>query len=887
MKNQFYTKFLLFVAIFTAFFQANTNAQLLKVSGQKIVNSTNNQEVVLNAINFGNWMVMEGYMMNSNNQAPSQHIWKQKLTTLLGAEKTKQFYDAWLTNHVTQADINQVKAWGFNSVRLPLHYEYFVNLGTPDVWNEQGFTILDNVVAWCKAAGIYAIIDLHAAPGGQSDNAISDYDNTKPALWGSAANKNKTVKLWRKISERYKNEEYVGGYDLINEPAWTLPNGTELREIYGRLTDTIRANNDNHILFIEGNWYANDYTGLTPAWDANMVYVFHKYWSNTTDGDIKWVTDLRTAQNRPIWCGEHGENSNDNFTKLTELFKRNNIGMSWWPMKKFESFNDFADAKWSAGYMDVLNYMGGSNPSLNPTTAFNTLMQLAENVKLENTKLQTEVVRAIITQPTNRKTEPYETNNIPGRIYAPDYDMGMNGYAYSDQTSEDIRLSTGTAYVAWNDGWVYRNNGVDVEACTDAQSNGYNVGWFNADEWMQYTVNVASAGTYTIELRVASGNSSSGTVQIQNAAGTEILATATVPATGGWKSWTTINCTGGFAATGVQSIRIVNTSGGFNLASVNFVYVNSTIPTFTQIPAVAKVISLKGNNGMYVTIKGTNNLMTCTSATIGATEEFTLVDAGDGLYALKGINGMYVTLNTDDKLYCNSTTIGNNQKFTLDNINGLYTIRGNNNKYVSSENGSAAGLNCTRLSPGGWEYFGWSVVKNPSKPVAVTGIALLPTTATIETGATQQLTATISPSDASNKAVTYTSSNTAVATVSSTGLITGVTTGTATITATSQDGSKTATCAVTVTFPTGYSQVTLPSETIKVFPNPAQNTLTISSLTEEKLSVIIYDIRGTQIISTFTKGKSLSMDISEIPSGVYFIKVFGMNKTETHKFIKE
>lgn len=255
----------LFVAVLFVLLHTNAKAQLLTVSGKKIINTSNNQEVLLNAINFGNWMVMEGYMMNSTNQATAQHKWKQKLTTLIGSTNTATFYNAWLANHVTQADIIQVKNWGFNSVRLPLHYEYFVNAGTPDVWNNQGFTILDSVISWCAAAGVYAIIDLHAAPGGQSNNDISDYDNTKPSLWESEANKTKTVELWKKLSERYKAEPWIAGYDLINEPAWNLPGGTALRDIYGRLTNVIRGNSDNHILFIEGNWYSNDYTEIGRA----------------------------------------------------------------------------------------------------------------------------------------------------------------------------------------------------------------------------------------------------------------------------------------------------------------------------------------------------------------------------------------------------------------------------------------------------------------------------------------------------------------------------------------------------------------------------------------------------------------------------------------------
>ncbi len=81
----------------------------------------------------------------------------------------------------------------------------------------------------------------------------------------------------------------------------------------------------------------------------------------------------------------------------------------------------------------------------------------------------------------------------------------------------------------------------------------------------------------------------------------------------------------------------------------------------------------------------------------------------------------------------------------------------------------------------------------------VTGVAVNPASASIAVGGTQQLTATVAPSNATNTAVTWSSSNTAIATVSSSGLVTGVAAGTATITVTTQDGGKTATSAITVT----------------------------------------------------------------------------------------
>jgi len=90
-------------------------------------------------------------------------------------------------------------------------------------------------------------------------------------------------------------------------------------------------------------------------------------------------------------------------------------------------------------------------------------------------------------------------------------------------------------------------------------------------------------------------------------------------------------------------------------------------------------------------------------------------------------------------------------------------------------------------------------VSSASVPIQVTGVTLNKSTASISAGATEQLTATVTPSNATNQNVSWSSGNTAIATVSSTGLVTGVAGGTATITVTTIDGSKTATCAVTVT----------------------------------------------------------------------------------------
>jgi hypothetical protein len=110
----------------------------------------------------------------------------------------------------------------------------------------------------------------------------------------------------------------------------------------------------------------------------------------------------------------------------------------------------------------------------------------------------------------------------------------------------------------------------------------------------------------------------------------------------------------------------------------------------------------------------------------------------------------------------------------------------------------------------GWYMNGTWYDSNPGTGVAVTSVSLSPTTASLNVGGTQQLTPTVLPSNATNKSVTYSSNNTAVATVNASGLITAVANGTATITVATVDGNKTSTCLVSVTTaPSGGNYYTI------------------------------------------------------------------------------
>jgi endoglucanase len=373
----------------------------LKTSGKQIVNGKG-ENVLLRGIGLGGWMLQEPYMLQLSEAAAAQYDIKSKITGLAGEKGCEKFYNAWLANMVTERDIDSLGKWGFNSVRLPMHYNLFTlpiekePVKGQNTWLTKGFDLVDNLLRWCRKNRIWLILDLHAAPGGQgNDKPIADIDTTKPRLWQDPFNREKTVALWKKLASRYANEEWIGGYDLINETNYDMEGNRQLKDLYLEITKAIRSVDKNHILFIEGNKFANDFTGLTPPWDNNMVYSFHKYWNPTTFETIQEFTEMRNAFNVPLWMGESGENNNNWYSEAISLLEKNNIGWCWWTLKKIGSDSGIMDVKMPEGYSKIIDYWAGKGEKPSQEKANAVFMNLAENVKLQNCTINYGVIKAL------------------------------------------------------------------------------------------------------------------------------------------------------------------------------------------------------------------------------------------------------------------------------------------------------------------------------------------------------------------------------------------------------------------------------------------------------------------------------------------------------------
>jgi acid phosphatase len=161
--------------------------------------------------------------------------------------------------------------------------------------------------------------------------------------------------------------------------------------------------------------------------------------------------------------------------------------------------------------------------------------------------------------PPSSGLSPYSGTpaSVPGTIQAANFDNGGEGVAYHDTTPG-------------NTGGAYRQTDVDIQSSSEG---GLNIGWTAPGEWLNYTVNVSAAASYTVQLRVASLGGATLHVGF-NGPSSGVWQSVSIPDSGGWQSWTTVNVPVSLRA-GVQQLTILFDTGWVNLESIAVVAAGS------------------------------------------------------------------------------------------------------------------------------------------------------------------------------------------------------------------------------------------------------------------------------------------------------------------------
>ena len=393
----------------------------LHTDGQNVVDE-NGQQILLQGVGLGNWMLPEGYMWKFGENGDRPRKIEKIVADFLGKEKADKFLKAYRQNFITEADIKRIAELGYNSVRPALNSRLFITEGENNQFIDEGFQLLDSLIARCKKYHLYVIIDMHGAPGGQTGQNIDDSANDEPELFMNPKNEELLVKLWVKIADRYKNEPAIAAYDLLNEP---LPERTgaaekyknQLVPLYEKLIKAIRAVDQKHMFTLEGYNWATNWSVFDKKLDDNMFFQFHYYCWNKEDNlnDISGFLKKREQLDAPVWVGETGERNNTIYFATTQYFEKNNIGWSFWPWKKMETKNTPYSYKSPAGWDEIVRYSrkGGNPDRTNAEKIFNELL---ENIKLENCTYFPDVVNSMF-------------RRIPLKLEAENY--GHDGYLKS------------------------------------------------------------------------------------------------------------------------------------------------------------------------------------------------------------------------------------------------------------------------------------------------------------------------------------------------------------------------------------------------------------------------------------------------------------------------
>jgi endoglucanase len=291
----------------------------------------------LKGINLGNWLMPEGYMFKFEVAKAPRQIYRA-FDRLLGCERAAVFWRTYRETYIAADDLRFIKSVGFNMVRIPLHWNLFMN-EAGDIGGE-GWALLDRVVGWARNAGLYVVLDLHAAPGGQTGINHDDGPGY-PLMFYVPRDRNLTVKLWQAIAEHYAGNPTILGYDLLNEPIApyhdTATLNPRLEPFYERLTSAIRAVDPGRIIFLAGGQWSSSFDMLGPPFAPNLAYTYHSFWASTKRDSIQRHLNFADRYNVPLLLGETGELSdqwNDGFRKLHEA---HDVGWSFWTYKNLDS----------------------------------------------------------------------------------------------------------------------------------------------------------------------------------------------------------------------------------------------------------------------------------------------------------------------------------------------------------------------------------------------------------------------------------------------------------------------------------------------------------------------------------------------------------------------
>lgn len=289
--------------------------QPLKAVGKGLYNK-NGDLVTLNGVNFGNWLIQEGWL-SSTSLGPLlkedgsykevnedgivtgyEEMYQEEIIEAINnnpnltAEQIEVLWDVYYKSYIQEEDFKNVKDLGLNTIRLPMYYRNFLK-GDDDnlVMRDDAFTLLDWFLEMCKKYELYAVLDMHGVVGG--NNGYEHSGSRKYDFWTNKTYQETICNLWKNIASHYMNDrkdliETIATFDIINEPCGESKT-TEKEQwiVMDKIYKAIREVDDLHVITFEGCWYFSSFPNPEDYKWENVMYEVHLYnWSPTISNEL-------------------------------------------------------------------------------------------------------------------------------------------------------------------------------------------------------------------------------------------------------------------------------------------------------------------------------------------------------------------------------------------------------------------------------------------------------------------------------------------------------------------------------------------------------------------------------------------------------------------------
>jgi len=281
-----------------------------------------------------------------DSDAPFRNLLAQRF----GTDVRDTLQDAFQAGWITEKDVAWLASQGFNLVRVPIGYRALVtgeDKEKPEAlaWNPPAFDRLHELLGWCETHGVYAVIDIQEAPGGQNT-----YAGTPAHLYSDPKMEALTVELWEKLSDEFKTSDAVAAYSLLAEP-YGAPDTAERDRVYDVLVKALRARGDDHLAVIHDGFFGVQ-TLPVPSeygWEG-VVYSTHLFeWKVTDIGGYDLMLQIyednfsksQAKQGVPYFIGSFSPLKDEDWAyeaaaKMVGWYEGHGWSWSLWTLKRFD-----------------------------------------------------------------------------------------------------------------------------------------------------------------------------------------------------------------------------------------------------------------------------------------------------------------------------------------------------------------------------------------------------------------------------------------------------------------------------------------------------------------------------------------------------------------------